>query len=562
MAYIKKEEETEQGGINQTLGQDSETPQLSTGLGSGGSSTPSAASTASQDNKAPSSGTFTNLQNYVDQNKPAAQGIAEAATSKMGEGADEVQSQVESQQSNFMEQVAKQRADLQSAQAKVSSQVESAGQQEFQPQDIQTTQQLATGQYNPQAPTLNLGEQSYQTDRLMAPAEAAQTQQGRLDLLSDTFRNQGTGYSRGQRSLDELVLAGDEGARQHIAEQPKARVQALKDIMEQAQIGATSTLSDLGTERQLAMQGAASEIEAARETLRDQITNRYTGFKSGIEGGNLTAGQLAELGVTEGQRTYGADLMSALEKTKGISTADSARLDALAKLGNTNRQLYSEFQGGDVQADIQALLSEQERAFNEAEIAEKKAMFAWQRENNDAVKYDPYGAYLGEVFEDSKNAIPLYELLSQIKSDSAASGLNPFDDERFTTADTREKWIRGNRAGGSANFDLDRLRETAPEVITGPNMTYDEMLENEISRQMAYGDESGTYANEIKRQARQSGFFDRGKEDYINDRGHTNPLFNATQLAAIRLNDKYGGTFDDGGVKDSPKIEILKKLLK
>lgn len=339
MAYIKKEEESEQEGINQSMGQtgnDMETPQLVSGSSLSTNTQPTTAastgmSTTPSNEPSPqaSSGLYTNLQDYMEQNKPAAQGIATGVVDKTETQAQQIGKQVESQKSDFMNKVAENRARLQQAGTQAQQMIDQAGQQEFDPNAFQQTQQLATGQYQMEAPEFDIQEYQKQAESLARPAEMGQTQQGRRELLTQVFRGPEQNYTSGQRSLDELVLAGDAEARRRVAEEPLAKVQGIQQNITGAREQALSEIAGLGTERETLQSQIADRINQEQAAMRQQLEERAA-FGQNVDQftqGNITPELLEALNL-EGGRLYGIDPETYL---RGASSSQLATTEDLAR---------------------------------------------------------------------------------------------------------------------------------------------------------------------------------------------------------------------------------------
>lgn len=347
MAYIKPEEETEQESANQSLGQtqnDLETPQTVSGASTSTSTptqtaTPQPASSGSV-STTPSptarSGIYTNLQDYIGQNQPAAQNIAGKATEKIEGQASQIGQQVQAQKSDFMNKVAENRTRLQQAQQQAQQQIQQAGQQEFDPSSIQQTQQLAQGTYQMEAPTFDVSEQQKKAQDVARMTDMGQTQQGRRELLTQAFRSPDQRYTQGQRSLDELVLAGDPNARKQIAEAPKVAADALTQQIAGAREQALSSIAGLGTEQEQIQSQIAQDIDAAQASLAAELQSRAA-FGENINQysqGNISQELLDALKLDQG-RLYGInpeDYLRAGSVSQMATAEDLARARALQSL--------------------------------------------------------------------------------------------------------------------------------------------------------------------------------------------------------------------------------------
>lgn len=349
MAYIKPEEETEQQGANQTLGQtqnEVETPQTVSGA-SVSTSTPTqtataAPSTSGSMSTTPSptarSGIYTNLQDYISQNENAAQNMAGEATKEIDTQASQIGEQVKQQKSDFMSKVAENRAKLQQAGQTAQQQIQQAGQQEFDPASIQQTQQLATGQYQMEDPTFDISQQQQGADDISRLSDISQTQQGRRELLTKAFRSPEQSYTQGQRSLDELIVSGDAGARQQIAQAPQQAASQLTQQIADARERALAEQAGLTTERETLQSQIASDIDKAQLSLKQQLesrTNQKQELIDQIGSGAITP----EIASMLGLKTFGEELRELSDKNyqDAIARVGQEQLD---RYGNTADTYY------------------------------------------------------------------------------------------------------------------------------------------------------------------------------------------------------------------------------
>lgn len=357
MSYIKKEEETGQVGINQQLGQPqgqmTEIPEVSGQSAAPPTSAPTQPQSAqpqqeSRPSQRASSGSFTNLQSYVEQNRPAAQNIARQVTRGVENRASQIGQQLAKQQGDFLSRVAENRARLAQAGDLASQQIQQAGQAP-QGADVSQTQQLIRGQFN--APVAQLDTQGLQQQArdLASNTQSAQTQQGRQQLLRDTFGGQD--YTRGQGALDELILAGSREAREQIAQAPRQATEALQAQIGDARQQALSSLAGYDTQREQLTQRLAGEVDTAQQALQDAIQGNVTGVTDALSGGEISLPQRAALeqaGIVLPERygqlqTYGVDVLGALgDATSSLASPEQlARAQALAELEGTTQDIIN-----------------------------------------------------------------------------------------------------------------------------------------------------------------------------------------------------------------------------
>jgi len=124
-----------------------------------------------------------------------------------------------------------------------------------------------------QVADLNLAQQQAKIQALQSMAQGANTEQGRMNLLKSTFGNQGANqYTRGLSGLDQLVVSGDQSAREQLIQGTQGQVQGLSQDVQGIQ-------QDVNTQRmaqEQALRGFGSNIQ-------EQINQGLTGIDTDID---------------------------------------------------------------------------------------------------------------------------------------------------------------------------------------------------------------------------------------------------------------------------------------
>jgi hypothetical protein len=107
---------------------------------------------------------------------------------------------------------------------------------------------------------LDLAKQQMRTQELGRLAQGAQTEQGRRNLLGQTFQRQGA-YNRGMSGLDNLITAGDKSARENLIQ------------------GTQGTAKELGTGLQ-GIEGAATGLRSDYRTALGDVAGNVRGMGS------------------------------------------------------------------------------------------------------------------------------------------------------------------------------------------------------------------------------------------------------------------------------------------
>jgi hypothetical protein len=316
---------------------------------------------AAQPRTGQGSGTFTNIQQYIQANKPKTAQLYKGITSDIQQQAGQLRGTAQQSRQEYLGEGGK----LAGGQEFIKQQITQAGQPGAAEGDAERFQQLRTGAIK--GPEFM--EQQRQAQQLQARSQQLGTTEGRFGELQRMVGKQSPRYTTGQRSFDEMLMSrSPEAARQAM----EASRQAVTGVGEEF----TQTTADIEAQRQALQTQAQEELGTARTGLRGTIEERYAGLQAGLTpGGQLTEEQLATLGMERGARTYGADLAGALGETRGMSAQEAARLDALAKMaGKEGRSLYAGIEGGDLSAAMQERIAAGKTAYEKDIVAPKAKM--------------------------------------------------------------------------------------------------------------------------------------------------------------------------------------------
>jgi len=274
-----------------------------------------------QSNKPASSGMFTNIKSYVEKNQPAAQKMAGAVSQNVGDQASQIREQAEKKAQIQKDALAANNKTLEqeanwastNIQNVIGGQPQTSVEQrqelienldnrqepkpafpptqnppqpvpeveappapvvpEFSEEDMARMQGLVRGEVQgiTQVGDLNLSQQQARIQALQNMAQGANTEQGRMNLLKNTFGNQGANqYTRGLSGLDQLVVSGDQSAREQLVTGTQGQVQGVSQDVQGIQ-------QDVNAQRmaqEQALRGFGSNIQ-------DQILGAQTGLEQG-----------------------------------------------------------------------------------------------------------------------------------------------------------------------------------------------------------------------------------------------------------------------------------------
>lgn len=222
-----------------------------------------------------SSGMFTNVQRYVERNRPQAQKMAQAVTQDFGKQADAIRQQADQQRQQQQQQVLANQAQMQQQMQEAQNIVggvmgtteQAAPQEDNQPNfddQLARFQALSQGPVGvQQVSDLNLGQQANRARALANLAQGANRENFRRNLMSQAFDDRQ--YTRGQSALDNLIVGGDQAAREKIIQGTQGRAEALNQ-----------RLKDLGIQ---SSEDVATQIQAMRD-----FGGQVRGIATGAEG--------------------------------------------------------------------------------------------------------------------------------------------------------------------------------------------------------------------------------------------------------------------------------------
>lgn len=296
--------------------------------------------------EAPRSGMATNVQHYIQTNQPQAQRMAQEVTKNVGRQAEDIRQSAQQSQARQQQMIQDNQSILQQSQDWASQQIQNImsgnipQQQEgtaeipVQKADIQRFQDLMSGNItglkdvNP----LDLSQQQVRASALRNLAGQAGTEQGRRNLLEQTFKRQGE-YTQGMSDLDQLITGGQESARdmltQGVSQQGEQLGQTLQDLINQS----TNQLSNQQLQLQQATSGLSQLVQQNQKQLQDSMDQQYQQELSN----RMQMGQTIE---------------------QAIQSAEQARQQKLSQLVGSGAKSFSEMDQGQALKRIAQLLVE------------------------------------------------------------------------------------------------------------------------------------------------------------------------------------------------------------
>lgn len=356
MATIANQQQDEGSNLNvfdpqqelqqqQQQGQGTQPQQVTEGVQS---TSPSQPQTAQTPNPRARSGSFSNLQQFIKANRPQAGRLAQAVGKDVQRRSQQIGQQLTQSQQDFQRRIAENRARQQSAQQFAQQQLQEAGTGEVPTQEeAQRFQSLLRGQVAFDQPgQLNIAAQQIAARRLQEQAQNVGTTQGRGNLIQ-----QALGGTRGQRTLDELILQASPEATQQLIQQTRGSAEQLGQQVQQVGTEAARNVDELVRQQRAFQQGLQEQVTGQREGLKSELQQRLESadqslinrLREGIATGRLTQDELTALGI-EGNRLYNVNAQELLATPEATLSniarqEDLARAQALSNLSGLEQDI-------------------------------------------------------------------------------------------------------------------------------------------------------------------------------------------------------------------------------
>ena len=335
---------------------DTQDPTAGTQLSGGGSGILTGGTGAPADSQKPSSsGSFTNLQSYLDANTDQAAKEGSDISSKLSGEAKGATDQLSADQSNFSNQVSQ--GGVTPDQNIVDQAVSNPTAVANDPNQYSQFQNQYNAQYTGPKDLSSQSDFQDTTSKFNKASQdltSTQTESGRQGLLNQVYGR--PDYNQGEQNLDQLLLENNKSSQDALSGTYN-QWRGISDQLGTAQTGAQSLATQRAADTQTAQQYAQTQLGQANTTFQGNLTSglasaqkaqgdSYQKIKQDIGSNSLTPDEYTKLGLSTGQAVYNVD------PTKYVSQANPltlynyanpqqyAQAAALAKLsGQTNNFL-------------------------------------------------------------------------------------------------------------------------------------------------------------------------------------------------------------------------------
>jgi hypothetical protein len=337
------------------------------------------------------SGSFTNLDKYVEANKPKTKEFSDKIVSNISGEVGKFGSQLDQrrqQELGSQSAIGQEEGRLGKGTNFVANTIQSAGSKGISDEDMAKFQQYRTG-YNPNIKQATFANELTSAEDLQKRGERFSTPQGRQEELYREFAKKSPGYSAGQRSLDQLLLGKDKEVARQANRDVRAATSGLGDRVEGLRSDITGKLDAQQARRKSIQDMARARIfegsdsskldpnlnqRGFQEIERDLEGKRQASIKD-IEGQRQ---QFLDYANREGRQMFGlqdeaAGYMNHMPDVTLGSVANQQevqRYNALRKLaGLSEKPFYNVGQGAGPETQYSAIEKERlgrEAAFKEA----------------------------------------------------------------------------------------------------------------------------------------------------------------------------------------------------
>lgn len=315
---------------------------------------------ASSQGKPTSSGRFTNIQNYLRANQQS--NLGQNLQNKLEQRGEKAQQGIQQSQQQFQQQANQAFTPFQGAQQFTQQAIQNAAQTAQDPNAFQRFQTIAAGQYAGPKELQNFGSLQANVQNIKSLGNLSNTESGRFALLKNLVGGQG--YSRGQQTLDQLILQGRQPnlqalqrtgnvAQGQLTQAQTAAMQQGKQFTEQAKQAGEEALSGVGS----AVQGLQTDLEqrvAAEKAAQQQLFGNIQAQLGGKIVGEQEIDQdvlnrlTGGLGLEAGQSLYNVNPLDYVQKgydptTQTVATPEQyAFYKGLEKLRGGNEYLLTD----------------------------------------------------------------------------------------------------------------------------------------------------------------------------------------------------------------------------
>lgn len=342
-------------------------------LGGGGSGTVSAGGgnvgggaspSPPQPQKPSSSGSWTNLQSYLDANADQGAQVGSQIAGTIGNQATTAQNDVNSAASDFTNNVnantVNANPDLVNRAIKDATSLTAGS--NYNPDDLTGFQSQANATYNgPTDFTQSAGYGQAQKDLSTAQSSLDQTKSetGRDVLLQNQYKNASTnGYNQGEQNLDQLLLEGNPTNQKTFSDlnnQWSGIGNILSDTTNTQNAAAQNAISAnaaTAAAAKAALGGATTDFQNNLNTgLQEALAKNSTAYQAAVaqaKAGAMTPELMAALGIRPGESLFNTDLSQFISQNSPETIQQSANVDqyaqyaALSKLAGTNPTLLTD----------------------------------------------------------------------------------------------------------------------------------------------------------------------------------------------------------------------------
>jgi hypothetical protein len=235
------------------------------------------------------SGLFTNVNKFVDANKPAVGKLAGKLESDITKTADKVKTGLQTTQQQFQSNIQPEKSRLEQGDAFINQSLQQAQQGQRLDQDnLNKFQQYRTGEGTQFNTSENLGDLANQANQAEQLGVMTTSESGRKQLLSK-FLNQPT-YTAGQKRLDQMLLQSTPNVVRDLSKSAINATGQLNESIAGELANQNTNIQDINAKRNALQQLAQSQVQSNQSSFENELQGNLQSRQEAIDNA-LASGQ-------------------------------------------------------------------------------------------------------------------------------------------------------------------------------------------------------------------------------------------------------------------------------
>lgn len=271
------------------------------------------------------SGSFTNINKYVEANKPQVGNLTSGISDKINKEAQGVNSGLTQAQNSFQTQYNPEKSRIDSGESYINNSIQKAQQgQRLSGDDLNKYAQYRENQGPILQTDSSLNDLQQKATNAQNLSGMTQTSSGRQQLLSDTFAS--PTYSTGQKRLDQLLLQSTPGTARDLINSANTATNGLSDKVGQEAGNEQQSIADINARRSALQQLAGGQAQSLTSGFENQLRQSLATQQAAREGQVSQAKTDIDKAINEGRFSDASNLIKSTTgqdvDTSGYKNAD------------------------------------------------------------------------------------------------------------------------------------------------------------------------------------------------------------------------------------------------